>query len=68
MSTQNRDEWEQVKAEVLADSSKRTVTIDIPKSLHRELTIERGRTGATMRQIMLDGAISELERRRTAVE
>lgn len=68
MSKQNRTEWERVKAEVVADETKRTVTVEIPQSLHRELTIERGRTGATMRQIMLAGAIAELERRRTAAE
>ena len=68
MSDSNVDEWGKVKAEILADPSKRTVTIDLPKSLHRELTIERGRTGATMRRIMLDGAIAELERRRTSHE
>lgn len=59
------EEWDALVAAIQADEGRRSITIDLPARLHRELGIERAETGAYQREVVIEGVMAELRRRRT---
>lgn len=58
-------EWDALVSAIRADQGRKSITIDLPARLHRELAIERAETGTYQREIVIEGVLAELRRRRT---